>query len=132
MSWIELLTPRHRVLGLSVDRTPSQKHTHVLHFSWERSLPRAKVSVHTSCACSHLSRVLLPQLVSFGHGAAEHALRAADFNSQTQQVTWEKPSLLLPGWKEAMHKESGRVYYYNKKTKATSWHMPPKEFGRST
>ena len=40
--------------------------------------------------------------------------------------------MLLPGWKEAMHKESGRVYYYNKKTKATSWHMPPKEFGRST
>ena len=53
------------------------------------------------------------------------------FNSQTQQVTWEKPSLLLPGWKEAMAHD-GRVYYYNKKTKATSWHMPPKEFGRST
>ena len=38
MSWIELLTPRHRVLGLSVDRTPSQKHTHVLHSSWEPCL----------------------------------------------------------------------------------------------
>lgn len=37
---------------------------------------------------------------------------------------------LLPGWKEATDKE-GRVYYYNTKTKETSWERPISEARRA-
>ena len=35
-------------------------------------------------------------------------------NSVTNQTSHEPPPPLPNGWKEALHKDSGRVYYYNK------------------
>ena len=45
-------------------------------------------------------------------------------NSVTGMRSHEAPPPLAAGWKEAMHKDSGRVYYYNKKTKETTFEFP--------
>ena len=37
-------------------------------------------------------------------------------NTVTNQRSHEPPPPLPKGWKEALHKDSGRVYYYNKVT----------------
>ena len=46
------------------------------------------------------------------------------FNSITQQKTHDFPPTLPKGWREALHKESGRVYYYHKETKQSTFEFP--------
>jgi len=46
------------------------------------------------------------------------------FNTITQQKTVEPPPTLPKGWREALHKESGRVYYYHKETKQSTFEFP--------
>jgi len=45
-------------------------------------------------------------------------------NSVTQQRSHEVPPELPKGWKEALHKESGRIYYYNKASKESTFEYP--------
>jgi len=46
------------------------------------------------------------------------------FNSVTQQRSHEVPPPLPAGWKEALHKESGRVYYYHKGSGQSTFEFP--------
>ena len=46
------------------------------------------------------------------------------FNTVTQQRSHEVPPSLPKGWREALHKESGRVYYYHKETRQSTFVFP--------
>jgi len=46
------------------------------------------------------------------------------FNTVTQQKTHEVPPPLPKGWREALHKDSGRVYYYHKETRQSTFQFP--------
>lgn len=46
------------------------------------------------------------------------------FNTVTQQKRPDFPPALPPGWREALHKESGRVYYYHKETRQSTFEFP--------
>jgi len=45
-------------------------------------------------------------------------------NSVTQRRCHELPPELPKGWREALHKESGRVYYYHKATRQSTFEFP--------
>jgi len=45
-------------------------------------------------------------------------------NTKTHQRSLEVPPFLPAGWKEALHKESGRVYYYHKTTRMVQYDFP--------
>lgn len=49
------------------------------------------------------------------------------FNSVTQQKTHELPPALPAGWREALHKDSGRVYYYQKEKRLSTFDFPTAE-----
>ena len=46
------------------------------------------------------------------------------FNSVTQVRQYTVPRHLPKGWTEALHKESGRVYYVHKATRKTTFTFP--------
>jgi len=45
-------------------------------------------------------------------------------NTVTQRRCHEPPPDLPKGWREALHKESGRVYYYHKATRQSTFEFP--------
>jgi hypothetical protein len=49
------------------------------------------------------------------------------FNSLTQQRSTTVPPFLPKGWREAVHKDSGRVYYYNKETRESTFEFPTED-----
>ena len=51
------------------------------------------------------------------------------FNQITQQRSHEPPPALPTGWKEALHKDTGRIYYYNKKQGVSSFEYPTQPVG---
>jgi len=48
-------------------------------------------------------------------------------NTITQRRCHEVPPELPKGWREALHKESGRVYYYHKATRMSTFELPTEE-----
>jgi hypothetical protein len=51
------------------------------------------------------------------------------FNSVTQVRQYTEPRALPKGWTEALHKESGRVYYVHKATRKTTFSFPQESEG---
>lgn len=49
------------------------------------------------------------------------------FNTVTQQKSHEVPPPLPKGWREALHKDSGRVYYYHKQTRQSTFQFPTED-----
>eukprot|EP00325_Prymnesiales_sp_UTEX-LB-985_P013161 CAMPEP_0174754662 /NCGR_PEP_ID=MMETSP1094-20130205/105856_1 /TAXON_ID=156173 /ORGANISM="Chrysochromulina brevifilum, Strain UTEX LB 985" /LENGTH=346 /DNA_ID=CAMNT_0015960541 /DNA_START=139 /DNA_END=1179 /DNA_ORIENTATION=- len=51
------------------------------------------------------------------------------FNTITNQTSHEVPPPLPRGWREALHKDSGRVYYYHKETRKSTFDFPTSKDG---